>query len=286
MKHDGFSRYHPALNFLFFLFAIGCCVVIQHPVYVLISCAAGASYLLALSGRKGLLQLLGLIPIFVLLAVINPLFNTDGSHILFSVFGRPYTQEALLYGMVISGMLVGTLLWFFCYQQVLTSDKFLYLFSRKIPSLALLLTMIFRLVPNFLRKGRQIRDARMALGKGEKTAKEGVLLLSSLTSWALEGSIVTADSMASRGYGCGKPTAFSRYIPESRDYAVLICLLTFGFLFFFFGNITAEFTPVYVCAPLSGTAGIGAAAYGLFCFLPTFIHAKEVLSWRIYKWRI
>ena len=42
MEMDAFSKRHPAVNFLFFLGAIGCAVVIQHPAYVLagLVCAA------------------------------------------------------------------------------------------------------------------------------------------------------------------------------------------------------------------------------------------------------
>ena len=34
--------------------------------------------------------------------------------------------------------------------------------------------------------------------------QDSVTILSALTDWALEGSIVAAGSMSSRGYGCGK----------------------------------------------------------------------------------
>ena len=34
-RYDGFSDCHPAVNFLFFVGAIGFGVVIQHPAYVL-----------------------------------------------------------------------------------------------------------------------------------------------------------------------------------------------------------------------------------------------------------
>ena len=52
-------------------------------------------------------MLLGLLPMFLILTTINPLFNTYGAHILFSVFGRPYTLEALLYGAAIASVFCG-----------------------------------------------------------------------------------------------------------------------------------------------------------------------------------
>ena len=85
---DAFSKCHPAVNFLFFVGAIGMSVVIQHPAYLLAGIATGAIYYLLLNGKKGWKMILGLLPMFVILTVINPLFNTLGVTKLFEVFGR------------------------------------------------------------------------------------------------------------------------------------------------------------------------------------------------------
>ena len=159
MQRDGFSEYHPVVNFLFFIAAIGSVVVIQHPGYLLVSTLAGACYYGMLQGRKGLARLCGLLPLGLLIAAMNPLFNTYGSHVLFHIFGRPYTLEALIYGAVLAGIFLDMMIWFGCYNQVLTSDKFTSLFGRLIPSLSLLLVMILRMIPGFIRKARQIAGA-------------------------------------------------------------------------------------------------------------------------------
>ena len=135
MKQDGFSRYHPLVNFLFFMAAIGSVVVIQHPWYLLLSTLAGACYYGILKGRKGFRVLLGLLPLAALITFSNPLFNTYGDHVLFHVFERPYTLEALVYGAVLAGIFADMMIWFGCYNQVLTSDKFTSLFGVLIPSL-------------------------------------------------------------------------------------------------------------------------------------------------------
>ena len=163
---DAFSKCHPAVNFLFFAGAIGCSVVIQHPAYLLAGVLCGGSYCFILNGRKGVKMILGLLPMFLILTAINPLFNTYGAHILFSVFGRPYTLEALLYGAAIASLFVQMMLWFGCYNAVMTSDKFTSLFGNLIPALSLLLVMVLRLIPNFIRKTKQIIGARKSIGKG------------------------------------------------------------------------------------------------------------------------
>ena len=95
MKRDAFSRCHPAVNFLFFLGAIGFGVVIQHPAYIAYSAAAAAAYHLLLKGREGW-KLIGLmVPVFCFVTVLNPFFNTYGEKVLFWFFGKPYCLEAL-----------------------------------------------------------------------------------------------------------------------------------------------------------------------------------------------
>ena len=84
------------------------------------------------------------------------------------------------------------MLWFGCYNEVMTSDRFLCLFGRAIPALSLLLVLVFRLIPRFFRQIRQISGARRSVGKGagdryrDKVA-DGLTVLSAMTSWALEG---------------------------------------------------------------------------------------------------
>ena len=119
---DAFSKRHPAVNFAFFLGAIGCAVVIQHPAYVVLGIVCGCAYYLLLHGNKGLRGIAGMLPVCFILIFANPLFNTYGDHVLFWYFGRPYTLEALLYGLAIGGVFLQMLLWFGCYNAVLTSD--------------------------------------------------------------------------------------------------------------------------------------------------------------------
>ena len=283
MKDDAFSKCHPLTNFLFFLGAIGFCAVIQHPIYLLLDAVGAGGYYLLLKGKKGWSLIAGLIPVFFLLSGINPLLNTYGATALFHVFGRPYTLEALLYGMVIAGMLVVMLLWFGCYSAVLTSDKFVCLFGGLIPSLSLLLVMILRMIPSLTRKAVQIADARKSVGKGTGASENkkgkvlgGMRILSALTDWALEGSIITADSMRARGYGCAKRSSFRIYRFELRD-ILLICLMVVFLLgTLLAGGTEASFTPELRIASPSW----GLASYAAFLLLPLILHGIEVIQQR------
>ena len=272
------------VNLVFFLGAIGFGVVIQHPLYMIAGCVTAAAYYLLLRGRAGGKLLLGMIPAFIVLSAVNPLFNTYGEHVLFTVFGNPYTLEALFYGMSIAGIFVAMMLWFNCYSIVLTSDKFVCLFGSLIPSLSLLLVMVLRMIPNLMRKGKQIMGVRKSIGKGagaDSTRKDKVLdgmtMLSALTDWALEGSIVTADSMRSRGYGCAKRTSFQIYRMSIRDWLLLVLMLLLAAAVIFAGGTAATFTPVFSIA--SPTWGL--AAYWAYLLIPIALHAKEAFTWHI-----
>ena len=284
MKDDAFSQCHPLTNLLFFLGAIGFCAVVQHPVYLLLAAFGAGGYYLLLKGKTGWKLIVGMIPVFLILSGMNPLLNTYGETVLFTVLGNPYTLEALLYGMVIAGMLVVMLFWFGCYSEVLTSDKFVCLFGRLIPSLSLLLVMILRMIPSLTRKAVQIAGARKSIGKGTGGAgskkdriQGGMRILSALTDWALEGSIVTADSMRARGYGCARRTSFRIYRFTSRDLIIigLMVLLFLGTLLA--GGTDAAFTPeLHIERP-----SWGLACYAGFLLIPLALHGIEEIQRRV-----
>ena len=289
---DAFSKYHPAVSFLFFAGAICAAVMIQHPAFLLTGIVTGAIYYLLLSGRKGWKLILGLLPLFLFVAAINPLFNTYGQTRLFTLFGRPYTLEALYYGGAAAAVFVEMILWFGCYQKVLTSDKFTCLFGDLIPSISLLLVMVFRMVPNLLRKAAQVAGARRSIGKGaaeqagtREKLLDGTAVLGALTGWALEGSVLTGDSMRSRGYGTAKRSSFMIYRMTVADWGLLILLpllLALVIVAACQGQMRASYTPLFSAAPLSW----GVFPYALYLLIPTLLHTKETFLWHISRSKI
>lgn len=289
MGRDAFSQYHPLTNFLFFVGAIGFCVVFQHPAYLAVGIGGAAVYYLLLHGRVGLHRLMGMLPVFLVVSGLNPLFNHYGSRALFTVFGKPYTLEALYYGMALGAMFVGMLLWFGCYSAVLTSDKFVCLFGSLIPSLSLLLVMILRMIPNLTRRAGEIAAARKCIGKGlgegatnREKISGGLKQLSALTDWALEGSILTADSMRSRGYGSAKRTSFQIYHLCWRDWVLMTLMGVLAALVIGLGGTQASYTPkLWIPQP-----GWGLVCYGVYVLIPAAVHLQEELKWRIFVSRI
>ena len=296
MNTDAFSKRHPIVNFIFFLGAIGFGVMIQHPVYLIAGFCCSAGYYLLLNGRKGLKNLFWMGLFFLLMTAINPLFNIYGKTLLFTVLGRPYTLEAIFYGAAIAGALVVMLIWFGCYNAVLTSDKFTCLFGSLIPALSLLLVMVLRLIPNLMRKARQFLGARKSIGKGgsenasnREKVMDGMTIVSALTDWALEGSVVTGDAMRSRGYGSAKRSSFMVYRMTGIDFVLLVsqCLLIAAVsVCVFTGGTRAEFTPDFSIAPVQGVHVLGFAAYCLYLLIPTILQIKETIQWHISRSKI
>lgn len=289
MGRDAFSQYHPLTNFLFFVGAIGFCVVFQHPAYLAVGVCGGAVYYQLLHGGRSWRHLAGMVPVFLVVSGLNPLFNHYGSRVLFTVFGKPYTLEALYYGMALGAMFVGMLLWFGCYSAVLTSDKFVCLFGSLIPSLSLLLVMILRMIPNLTRQAGEIAAARKCIGKGlgagatnREKISGGLKQLSALTDWALEGSILTADSMRARGYGSAKRTSFQIYRLCRRDWVLIGLMGILAALVIGLGGTQASYTPrLWIPRP-----GWGLVCYGAYVLIPSGVYLQEELKWRIFVSRI
>lgn len=289
MKETYFAKLHPAVGFAFFMAAICTAVLVQHPAYLAASLLGALCLNISLTGGRALKRFVRLLPFWALLSVINPLLNTRGARVIFNCFGRPYTLEALCYGMVLAGMFVAMLQWFSAYNAVMTEDKFSYLFAALAPSTALLLTTVFRMIPSLTRQAKQISGARRCIGMGgQGDARQklagGMAALSVLTSWALEGSVVTADSMNSRGYGAGRRSCFHSYAFKAADIATsafLALLLAAALTALIGGGGAAEYTPEMLIAPMAGKNLWGLAAYALFLLTPSLLNLKEDIQWHI-----
>jgi len=284
---DTLSKYHPVVSFIFIAGAILLGALIQHPAFVIAGALFSAAHHLMIFGVKSLKKLPLMILAPIAIALINPFFNRDGEHILFRIFGKPYTLEALTYGLCLAGILFTVLAWFDCSRVLLTNDKLIALLGNLIPSLSLLLVMVLGLIPRLINKTKQISHARRSIGKGhtdskKERLKDGVTLVSALTSWALECSIVTADSMRARGYGSAKRNSFSIYTMSGQDYLVLCAMgisAAFTFIAIMLDQASAAFTPTMSFSPLSW----GFAVYCIYLCIPLALYFKEAFLWHFYR---
>ena len=289
-----FKTYHPIVNFIYFVFVIGFSCIFMHPVCLVISLLSGFTYSIMLKGNKAVkTNLIYMIPILLFAALINPAFNHEGITIIrYLPNGNPLTLESIAYGLAAATMIVSVICWFSCYTEVMTSDKFIYLFGRIIPSLSLILSMTLRFVPRFSAQLKTVANAQRCMGRDVSNgsmlerAKHGLSILSIMTTWALENAIETADSMKSRGYGHPGRTAFSIFTFDKRDKKALLCIMVFG-IYTFVGNLMGGMYFRYfpsMKANYFGVFGLSVfIAYLTLCICPIIIEIWEVRKWKATK---
>ena len=178
---DTFSLYHPFINFFYFCVVLLFSMFNQHPVFLGISYAGAFSYAVLLNGWKKTAKqsFLFTLPCWTIIALMNPLFNHYGVTMLYYVesSGNWITLESLVYGIVLGAVMFVVIQWFSCYNKIMTTDKFIYLFGKLIPALSLILSMALRFVPRFL---GQLKLSEMDKKPWEKTFPKESFLTESM----------------------------------------------------------------------------------------------------------
>lgn len=281
-----FCNYHPTVLFLYFLSVILITCINLNPITVLIAFFLAFTYNAMLKGRDTVLKNLFVMPVmFLSMALINPAFNHRGVTILtYLPSGNPLTMESILFGLIASGMVLSVILFFSCFNEVITSDKIIYIFGRISPSMSLIFSMTLRAVPKFIRQFKEALKMQKITGKGQKNRlKSGISAMSSVLTWILEDAIETADSMKSRGYGLSGRTAYSIYSFTKRDKKAII-FLTVSLLYVVLG--TSLGTLAFTCFPSIKFAEISPYSVSvlfaefLLMSMPIVIEVTEYMKWK------
>lgn len=285
----GIASLHPAAAAGYFVSVIALALVAQNPWLQAVGLAGAACVLIGLDGRKGLRFVGAVLALGLVVALVNPLFNTRGETVLFVWWGgRPYTFEALAAGALTAATLAQTLLWFASLSLVLTTDKLMFLFGRWAPSLALVLTLALRLVTTLRRKVQRTSEARACIGLGDSASladrvREAGAVLGSVTAGAFEEGVTTADSMKSRGFGLSGATRCVAYRFDRRDGALMALM---GVLVVVIlaalaqGAFAFELFPQLEMVPFGVLSGCALVCYGALALLPLALQRWEVIRWR------
>ncbi len=297
MMTNEFKTYHPIVNFIYFVFVIGFSMFFMHPVCLAVSLICGFTYSVLIKGKKSIkTNLVYMLPMMVIMALLNPAFNHEGVTIIgYLPSGNPLTLESVVYGFCAAVMIASVICWFSCYNEIMTSDKFIYLFGRIIPSLSLILSMTLRFVPKFSVQLKVVTNAQRCIGRDVsngtliRRAKNGLSILSIMATWALENAATTADSMKSRGYGISGRTAYSIFTFDKRDRTALLYILFLG-TYTLVGNLTGEiyfrYFPSMKIAELSFWGVSCFIAYIALCMCPIIIEVWEARKWKAIKSKI
>lgn len=293
-RKDEFSYLHPVINFIYFFFVLCFSMFFMHPVFLTISLLSSVLYLIYIVGREEFLKKLQFSVLFFFFIVIfNPLFNHQGVTILFYLkSGNPMTLESIVYGVAAASMFLSVLSWFSCYNHVMTSDKFVYLFGGLIPSLSLVFSMALRFVPRYRHQAEIILRSQECM---ETTAerrtcfakiRRGARILSILVTWALENAIDTADSMKARGYGLPGRTAFSIYRWSAKDRNLFLGIVGLAALVIVgavAGENTIQYYPSIRIKDIRFGSFVIYTAYALLCNTALMFNLWEDKKWKSFE---
>lgn len=282
---DRFSKLHPITSFAFFVLTFVFILTLNNPFFSAVSLLCAQAYETRIRGKQVLKSLKFTFAILIFVSLFNMIFAHYGEDVLFKIKETEFTLEALFYGFNQGMVLAAVVIWFSSFSIVLDSEKIIYIF-RFAPKCALIFSMVLGFFARFNKKLKDIRDAQTALNGGinDKTLKEkyktAINNFSSLVTYSLESSIITADSMNARGYN-PRAVRYSRYRFNISDIVFLVIMIVLSaFILYhkFKGNLVFVFDPVIYSESFSMVAFISFILLELF---PTLLDLWEDFLWRL-----
>ncbi|MEG0894835.1 MAG: energy-coupling factor transporter transmembrane component T [Oscillospiraceae bacterium] len=273
-----FEKYHPFINLLFFVSVIVFSILFNHPIFLIISYLCSFIYSVKLNGKKGFIFNVACI----LFIVIYPFIYSSYCHFGITVLTTNFienniTLESLIYGLVISIIVVSVIMWFSCINTVFSSDKIIYLFGKVSHNLSLYLAIILRTMPQIKDEFKKTANARKCIGKGIKQKnilkciKNFANIISIVITWTIENFIEKANSMNNRGYKLKDKTTFSIYRFDNRDRSFIILmffLLTIISVGIALEQTTILYNPQIIFVLPTSASYIFYIAYVTFSLLP------------------
>lgn len=288
-ESGAFYRSHPLLNFTYFAFVIGITMFSSHPIYLLVSFVLSWCYSVLLRGRQALsFNLFVLVPMILLMTFFNTLNVHNGETVLFYLNDNRITLEAIVYGVVSAIMLSSVIIWFSCFNTIVTADKFIYLFGRISPALALTLSMIMRYIPLLKNRFREVATAQRCMGRGLKGSswitriRQFFKEISILIAWSLEASIESADSMEARGYGLRGRTSFHLFRFSTGEKKLLALMLILGGVVSAacaMGEMSIYYYPKIILPVFSPMQAGVFIAYSALMLIPIILDIKGMKEW-------
>lgn len=286
MNRNPFATYHPTVAFVFLACAIVISMAALQPVFVALSFLGALACSVVCRGARATAgSFVWIVPLWLVVAIANPLFSASGSTEILRIGVRAVYVESLVYGACSGGMLASVFLWFSSYAACMNSANTMALFGNVLPIVSLMVSQVMRLVPQFVARGRGIAAAQDAVSaaapqtKRQQTAGR-LRIVSVLMGWGMEDGIERSDAMRARGYDCGaRRTTYKRYRFGRADASVLAAIVVLA--------AVAGACAAAVCLRFSfypTLSGWGAwwayLPYALLMAVPSALRFKEWLLWR------
>lgn len=220
----------------------------------------------------------------------NPLFSHRGERVLFYLRDTPIVLESVVYGFTMMLLVLCILLLFLNYNKLIGSLKFLYVFSRISPRIAVMIAMAVRFVPLIRRRLSTIIDVQRTRGVSLRQGslierlKSGARLLQIALVWSLEEAMHSADALAAKGYGTGPRSTYDRYRFDRRDRVtivfiiLLMCGCTVGWLYGY--GVMAIYPALDDHVMDNGLEWIQLVIFVSYLAIPIIVEGREKLRWR------
>lgn len=283
------SIYHPIVSFSYFILVIGATMLFMHPIFILISFFSALLYSFLLKKERTLQTLKFTLLMSSCITIANALFVNRGVTVLFYLRDNPVTLESITYGILSGIMMSSVIMWFSCYNEIITSDKFLYIFGKITPHIALMVNMTLRLIPKLTEQTKIIANTQKTIGLDyqegslKNKVKSSMRILSILVTWSLEDAVETADSMKARGYGIKGRSSFNIYKFVERDTIMILMIGIIGvFLMvgYFYGYSEMIFYPTISAIKFDILSVSLYLSFLLITMLPIFLEIVEEYKWR------
>lgn len=240
-------KLHPLPTFAYFVILL---VMQMWTFNTFIIVAGYIASVICMCNMRGIERYLRKLPLDILVVAVCALINLvgyhDGEHILTYINNNAITLEAINFGAHMGVYFLAMVNECLIYKEILTEDEFLYLFGRIAPSASIMISQVFRTIPELKNDYKEITMAAEGLGSFGLKAK--LRNVSTLISKSLEESIERGELMEDRGYGLGKRTSYHRFRARKRDFVTGTIVMAVGISLFYIvasGKMTIYFYPKY-----------------------------------------
>ncbi len=283
-----FKEYNPVTVAFYYITVAVFSMFTMNPVLHLMTFLGGIIQFSVIKAEKKKETHMFFVGLGIILALVRPIFNHNGVTVLFVLNDNPITAEAFIYGVSAAVMVVGVLYLFRVFSVIMTGDRLLYMFARLSPKTALVMSMGLRYIPLLRRKSREIKDAQTAIGINRDDnpidrIKAALNVFSATVSWGLENGIITADSMASRGYGSHKRSCFKAYRFLGSDIIIIILIVMLGVLpavASASGSFATVCYPRFSMRSHSVLTVAGYISFGMLMLIPVITDLIADIRWR------
>ena len=139
---------HPGVYLLYYFIMVLFAFIFSDPYFV-VTFLVLILILIALQGvsseLKNIMKLF--IPLSILIMILNPLLNRTGAHKIYLWSNFFITYEAIAYGVLMSLALLIVILVFSSYTRSVSYQEMLYIFSKKLPIISMIIVMALRFIP-------------------------------------------------------------------------------------------------------------------------------------------